>query len=171
MNIEIKEKSFLSGRIRLIECDALKYPHYEDVERAINNNDALISPWIENLIPTVGKVAIIRRLVNATTKTNEGIITYGAVGTGTTTPGVSDVKLGTEYFRKILATSAYVSNKATYRLYLTTSEGNTTLKEYGLFGEDATGTPDSGTLFEHVAINRIKTSGITLTIESSINIV
>ena len=166
----IKEKCKTTGKVRLIECDGLKYPSEKDVDIAIKNGDAIISPWISNLIPTVGRTAIARRLRNAGTKVNEGIITYGAVGTDSTPALNSNTQLVNEIFRKLLSTTYNTDNVVRLRVFLTTSQGNGTLREYGLFGEDATGVANSGTLFERVIINKVKTTAKTLTIESMITI-
>jgi len=169
-NMEMKEKLLIFGKVRLIECDGLKYPNFEDVDKAIKNGDAIISKWFYNVIPTVGRTAIARRLVNAGLKANEGIITYGAVGTGTNVAVNSDTKLQTEIARKLCSQRNYLDNTIIIRTFFTTSEANGDLKEFGLFGEDASSTPDSGTLFERVNINKTKTSSKTLTIESAITI-
>ena len=160
----------ITGYVRLIECDALKYPTYESVDMAIKYGEAVISPWIKNIIPTVGKIAIARRLRNAASQSNEGMITYGAVGTGTTPAAATDTTLETELFRKILAQRTNDNNECTFRMYMTTSEGNGTLTEYGLFGEAASASADSGTLFERVIISKTKTSSKTLTIETKITV-
>lgn len=124
----------------------------------------------KNVIPLVGRAAIARRLGNIASKTNEGMVTYGAVGTGTTAAQASDTQLGAELARKPIA-SAYVTGQTVViRTYFTTSEANGDLKEFGLFGEDASAAADSGTLMERVAINKTKTSAKTLTIESQITI-
>jgi len=160
----------ISGKVRLIECDGLKYPKYSDVEKAIKNGDAIISRWYCNLIPTVGRTAIARRLRDAGLKTNEGIMTYGAVGTNSTPALNSDTQLGTEIFRKLFTTTYNTDNVLRVRVFFTTSEANGILREYGIFGEEATGVADSGTLFERVIINKVKTTAKTLTIESQITI-
>lgn len=160
----------LIGKVRLIECDAIRYPSHRDVVNAIRNKEANISAWIKNVVPLVGQVAIVRRLANTNLKANEGVITYGAIGPGTNTPSVSDTSLQTESFRKTIATAEYLSNVLTVQLFLSTSEGNMTIREYGLFGEDASSTASSGTLFERVSMNKTKTSAKTLTIETSITV-
>jgi hypothetical protein len=53
-------------------------------------------------------------------------------------------------------------------MYMTTTEGNIAITEYGVFGEEASASADSGTLFERVIISKTKTSAKTLTIESRI---
>jgi hypothetical protein len=164
------DRCFIKGWARTIECDGLRYPTFESVEYAIKNGEALISPWICNITPSVGKYAIIRRLVNAASLSNESIITYGAVGTGSSTPLITNTTLDTELFRKQLAQRTYSGATATFRMFMTTSEGNGTLAEYGLFGEAASGTADSGTMFQRLIISKTKTTAKTLTIESKIEI-
>lgn len=123
-----------------------------------------------NLVVDSGKSAIAARLAGDVAVANRGEITYGAVGTGGSTPAAGDTTLETELFRKVLALRQFSGNVATFRLFLNTSEGNGTLLEFGLFGEDASGTADSGTLFNRVNINKVKTVAETLTIEAQITV-
>lgn len=170
--MKVNGLDFLSikGKVKFIECDALKYPNFSDVEKAIKNDEAIVSMWHINIIPTVGRIAIARRLANIGLKANESIITYGAVGTGTSNPENANVKLDNEGFRKLVASTSYNLNTAEIRIFFNTSEANETWTEYGLFGEDATASADSGTLFERLLINKTKTSAKTLTIISQITI-
>lgn len=147
----------ISGKVRFIFTD-------------VKTGKKEVSKWHKNIIPTVGRTAIGRRLGNIAEKSNEGMVTYGAVGTGTNAPQNSDTQLQTEIFRKLIASASYLVNVITIRTFLTTAEGNGVLKEFGLFGEDASGTPNSGTLFQRVNISKTKTSSKTLTIESVITI-
>ena len=126
--------------------------------------------WKRNLIPTCGRTAIARRLRNAGVKANEGIITYAAVGTGITAPANADTQLASELFRKLVTTINNADNVLTVRIFFTTSEANGNIKEFGLFGEDASGTVDSGTLFERILFTKTKTSSKTLTIEAVLTI-
>ena len=135
----------------------------------VNTGEVDVAEY-KNVIPTVGRIAIARRLINEGAKINESIITYGAVGTDSTSAVVSDTKLGAELFRKTVASTSRADNVIHIRTFFTTTEANGELKEFGLFGEDATATTDSGTLFERVNINRTKTSSKTLLIESIITI-
>lgn len=50
------------------------------------------------------------------------------------------------------------------------ADANGALEEMGLFGEAASATPDSGTLFNHAAISETKSSSETLTISITITI-
>jgi len=110
----------------------------------------------------------VRRLCNNLLKTNEGIATYGAIGTGTNPAILANTTLQTEYFRKALSVRTPDGTTAVLRMYMTTSEGNIAITEYGVFGEEASASADSGTLFERVIISKTKTSAKTLTIESRI---
>ena len=160
----------IKGMVRTIECDALRYPTEESVDYAIRNGEALISTWYKNIIPTVGLAAIVRRLCDNQLKTSEGIATYGAIGTGTNPAVLADIKLQTEYLRKSLSVRTPDGTTAVLRMYMTTTEGNIAITEYGVFGEDASASADSGTLFERVIISKTKTSAKTLTIESRITL-
>lgn len=124
---------------------------------------------VENTFATAGKSAIADAL-RGTTGSNRGIITYCAVGTNATAPDVGDTHLGTELFRKLVSVRSVAANVATFQTYFTTAEANGTLREAGLFGDDASSTPDTGTLFSKLAINRTKSSSDTLTLTWSITI-
>ncbi len=123
---------------------------------------------ILNVFVHSGKSGIARRLANA--ETGYGKITYMAVGTGVTAPAVTDVLMETELFRKAISVTAVNSNVVTFTTYFATSEANGALKEAGLFGDLATATANSGTLYAHTAINRTKTSSDTLTVEWTLTI-
>ena len=126
----------------------------------------------ENLITTAGKVAISRRLAGIASLANEGQVTYGATGTDNTAVAVTDTILGTELERKVVSSSSNDSGTrtCTIRVFFTTAESNGALKEYGLFGEAATGAADSGTLLEHANIDLTKDNTKTLTVEVVITV-
>lgn len=119
----------------------------------------------KNMFVTYGKNAIAQRLSG---QSDVGNITYCAVGTGTTAPALGDTALETEIARKLVSTSSYSGNVASFTTFFTTAEGNGSLREAGLFGNGvgrtASGTPGSGQLYCRSNINRTKTSGDTLTI-------
>ncbi len=94
-------------------------------------------------------------------------VTYVALGSNVAAPAITDTILGTETFRKQIALRERVAQTITLSSYLTTSEANATHKELGHFGNAATGTAGSGTLFNHTAINETKDVSITWTIEQS----
>ena len=119
-----------------------------------------------NTFVTTGKNALADHL-RGTTSNNKGIITYCALGTDDTAPELTDTVLGTEIERKLISTreiSAGANNAAEFTTFFNTSEANGNLKEAGLFGDDAGETADSGTLYCHTAIDRVKSSSDTLTL-------
>jgi hypothetical protein len=59
---------------------------------------------------------------------------------------------------------------ATFQTFFTTTEGNGTLREAGLFGDAATDGINTGTLFSKLAINRTKSASDTLTMSWDITI-
>jgi hypothetical protein len=123
-----------------------------------------------NLVPTVGLESIASRLSGTDNPSTIATITYCALGTGTNVPAAGDTALQTEVFRKQISVRDYDGVTARFRTFFSTSEGNATLKECGLFGDDATATTDSGILFARVNIDKAKTDAETLTLDWEITI-
>jgi hypothetical protein len=154
-----KEKLKINGRVKLIFRDAKT----GEITRQ--------SDWIKNIIPNVALNSIANRLSGANTKANAGQATYGAVGTGTTTPAVTDTKLDNELYRNAISlASNNIDNVANIQTFFGKNEANGTITEFGLFGEDATGAADSGILMQHITFNYTKTVSETLTIISQITL-
>jgi hypothetical protein len=123
---------------------------------------------VKNLVTTLGKGGIAGGL---TASASVGYISYCAVGTGTTAPAAGDTKLQTETYRKLVSVRSVAANVFTAQTFFNTTEANATLREAGLFGNDtATGTADSGTLYCHLAINRVKSSSDTLTLSWALTV-
>lgn len=123
----------------------------------------VIVEYYKNLVTTAGKESIADGL-RGNTSNNKGIITYCALGTDATAPVLGNTDLGAELARKLISVRTVANNIATFETFFTTSEANGSLREAGLFGDDASATADSGTLFCHAAINREKTSNDTLSL-------
>lgn len=123
----------------------------------------------KNMFVTAGKESLASALIGNTAN-NQGIITYCALGTGTTAPALTDTDLQTELARKLISVRTVSGKVATFQTFFTTSEGNGTLREAGLFGDDASTIPGSGTLFCRAAINRTKSSADTLTLSWAVTI-
>ena len=121
----------------------------------------------KNLIATVGRSVLAQRLANILTYT--GIINYGALGTSITPPANADTQLGAEVYRKTVASNSAVANIATIAFFYNTTETSGSYKEFGTF-IDGTGTPNSGQLFSHVAVDWSKTTSETLTVECTYTI-
>lgn len=125
----------------------------------------------KNLFTDAGKAAVAARLSGTDTPANtKGVITYCAVGTDATAPAAGDTELGAELARKQIAVRSSSAGVASFRAFFNTGEANGALKEAGLFGDDASGTADSGTLFCHTAIDRTKTSAESLTIDWNVTV-
>jgi hypothetical protein len=88
--------------------------------------------------------------------------TYFAVGTGSNAPSTGDTQLQTEFFRKVFSTTTISGNQVDLSTVFNTGEGNTTYAEAGLFGNGATGTANSGTLFARSSYVYTKSSAVTL---------
>lgn len=125
---------------------------------------------VKNMVVDRGKYAIADAL-RGTTSNSRGEITWCAVGTSAVAPASSDTGLGTELARKLVSVRSWNAAKvATFQTFFTTSEANGTLREAGLFGDDASSIPGSGTLFCKLAISRTKSSSDTLTLNWSVTI-
>lgn len=153
--MELKDRIIPNGKVELI---------FENVKT--HKKDIYL---IDNLVTDAGKASIADALRGSTTN-NKGIITYCAVGTDATAPEPTDIILGTEIFRKLVSVRSVSGNVALFETFFTVNEANGNLKEAGLFGDDATATADSGTLFNKLAIDRVKTTSDTLTLRWSVTI-
>jgi len=101
---------------------------------------------IKNIVVTVGRSILAQRLANTTTYT--GTINYGALGSSSTAVANADTQLGTEVFRKVVASASYTNNVAFIDFFFAKADTNGTYQEFGTF-IDATGTANSGQMFTH----------------------
>lgn len=125
------------------------------------------SKWYKNLVVNAGKNAILDQLAALSTKSNPAQLTYGALGTDNTAPVIGNTTLGAEIAdagRAVLSGSSRTDQTVEIRCFFNTSEGNGTLKEFGWFGEEATAVENTGTMFNHVAIDETKSTSETLTV-------
>ena len=120
-----------------------------------------------NLFCLAGKYSILDRMTGESSK---GLVTYLALGSDTTSPLASDVKLGTETFRKAITQRTRTGLIFYSSTFLTSAEANATFREMGLFGDDASSGADSGTMNTHLAINETKVLGETITVDYNIEI-
>lgn len=127
--------------------------------------------YAHNIVVDAGLASIAARLSGVDSPANKkGTITYCAVGTGTTAPAATDTALETEIYRKLISVRSNSANVARFRTFFNTSEANAVIKEIGLFGDNASGTTDSGTLFCHLAVDKTKTSAETLTLDWEVSV-
>lgn len=121
--------------------------------------------FVKNMFMNAGRVSIARRMRNLT-DVDHGVISYMAVGTGLTAPLPTNTTLVTEIARKLIATrdeAPGATNGIVCTTFFNTTEANGALKEAALFGDDATATANSGTMYARTLINRVKSSADTLT--------
>lgn len=125
-------------------------------------------------IHNVGCSAGMQSLASRMAGANRGQVTYLALGTGANSggnaPDVSDTSLVTELIRKQISVRSATGDTASFRVFFNTSEANNTLTEIGLFGDDATVTAGSGTLFARAVIDKTKTDSETLTIDWELSV-
>ena len=129
----------------------------------INTGEKIIKEF-HNVICTVGKVAIARRLAGIAELANEGQITYGATGTNGAAVNAADTVLGTELARKVISSSSYTTNTCEIRVFFNSTESVGAIEEFGFFGEAATAVADTGTLFNHLLLSLAKSNTQTLTV-------
>lgn len=117
---------------------------------------------INNLVTTVGRSVLAQRLAGTTTYT--GIINYGALGSSATAVANGDTQLGTEVFRKTVASASYTTNVAFIDFFYTKADTNGTYQEFGTF-IDGTGSANSGQIFTHALTGGwVKTSSESMTV-------
>lgn len=123
----------------------------------------------ENIIPTVGRAALANWLTQGSPSPASIKLNYTSLGTGTNTPANSDTQLQTETYRKAIASTTNADNVAYCTAFYTAPETSGTFREAGVW-MNATGTANSGTLFSRVAINIVKTTSTTLTIDYTVTL-
>ena len=124
-----------------------------------------------NIIPTVSRQQMCKALTNNIASVAEIAINYQELGTGTTTPANGDTGLQTPSAgtRKSISSSAYSSNQANFTSFWAATEATGTWREFALF-INGTGTSNSGTIFNHVAINITVGASDALTIDGTVTI-
>ncbi len=129
---------------------------YKDVFDAVTG-EHLRREAVHNLVPTSG-LNLIRDLIRGTAGVT--CLNYFAIGTGTTAAAVGNTQLVTEVFRDVFTQTSVANGQLTIKYYLASGSANgNTIVEAGLFGDDATATANSGTLFARaVFIGDAKTS-------------
>lgn len=134
-----------------------------EVRRA-SSGDLIEEQQVKNLVPTAGR-NLVRDFILNTGYAPNSI----AVGTGTTATSPSAIALDVEVFRAYFTRRISADGKATFQLFLTTSDANGfTLTEAGIFSGGAFNGAtliSGGTLFARTTFNAIpKDNTITLTI-------
>ena len=120
-----------------------------------------------NVACNAGRTVLLDLVTNAGGLTG---VQYFAVGTGEGTPASTDTTLFTEFFRKAPTSTSISGGTANILTTFNSGEGNTTYTEAGLFGDGATGTANSGQLFNHAPYVYVKTSAVVLSNQISITL-
>lgn len=103
---------------------------------------------VRNIVPTVGRTVLARRLTGDTVYT--GAITHGAFGSGSTAFTNASTQLNTEVYRKVVSDSAFDGNIAYIDWFINTADvANQTFNEFGAF-IDGSGSANSGQAFSLV---------------------
>jgi hypothetical protein len=102
-----------------------------------------------NIVVTRGRSVLAELLSGGTTYTGE--INYGALGTAVSpTPTNSSTQLGTEVFRKFVASQTFEDNVCYIDFFFTAGDCNGTYTEWGNFIDGGAGA-NSGRLFSYIA--------------------
>lgn len=113
----------------------------------------------ENLITTNGRTQLLTYL-GESAGTAILFSKWFAVGTGAiTSVSPSDTSLSTELYRLQPTGTSITGTQQDVSILFTTSNGNGTWTNAGFFGNAATSTPGSGTLYTHVLYSYTKTTG------------
>ena len=123
----------------------------------------------KNLIPTSGRNNVAKALAGDLSAIAEAEINFTSLGTDATAPTNGDTTLGTETFRKAVASSTSSANQLFVTAFYTAVEVTGTFSEAGLH-IDGTGAVDSGVLFSRVIISVTKSATETLTIDYTVTI-
>lgn len=102
-------------------------------------------------------------------------IRYLGIGTDNTAVAATDTILGTEYYRNFYIarglTAPPTYGEIVIDFYITSSEGNTTIEELGIFGgSNANDSANTGILISHVLWNYVKTSAVELLIRYTVTL-
>ncbi len=132
-------------------------PILNDIRMAIRTgNEAVLKSLMEsgvilnmekktNLIPTVGRTVLARRLAGDTTYSGE--VDYGALGSNAAAFTNASTQLGTEVFRLQADSQAYDANIAYIDWFVAAGDvADQTFQEFGAF-IDGTGTVNTGQAF------------------------
>ena len=128
----------------------------------------MLSPYfkremtVKNIVVTAGRSVLAQRLANTTTYT--GTINYGALGSSSAAVNNADTQLGTEVFRKVVASASFTGAVAFIDFFYSKADTNGTYQEFATF-IDGTGSANSGQLFTHLLTGGwVKTASESMTV-------
>lgn len=157
--MEIKKIPKIEQKISLVG-------EYRAIVRNAETNEIVSDETIRNLITTRGLRYVAQQLAGV--NTSELQIKHLVVGTSSTTPLVSDTKLGFESARETVSSANESGAVANISAFFASGDFVGTAREFGAYGDggDTTSTAakDSGMLFSHVATTTTVSTGQTLTL-------
>ena len=120
-----------------------------------------------NMVVLTGRSIFAARLVGDFTYT--GQINYGCLGSATPTIADSDTQLGTEVFRKNVATATRTGSTVNIDFYYSKADTNGTYNEFGMVIDGSAGA-NTGQLFNHVLTGGwTKSSSESMTVSAQID--
>ena len=144
----------LSGKstLRAIERGVIRYwmdkglDLNQAIREAVQRGLCIHEQTVDNLVVTAGKQLLCDLLIDV----ESAGISYHELGTGTTTPALTDVALTTPVVRKVVTSKLRSGNQVQLSTFFLASESTYAIKEGGLFGgAAASGTPGTGVMLCH----------------------
>lgn len=137
-------RAFERGVIRYWMDKGLKLP--EAIQEATRRGLCVHEQTVNNLVVTAGK-QLMAELLTGEEATG---VAYHEIGTGTTTPALTDTALTTSAARKAVTQAARSGNQVQASTFYLASECTMEIEEAGVFGGDAaTGTAGTGKMLCH----------------------
>lgn len=131
------------------------WKHYRQLIDEMNRLFLVREATVHNITTTVGRKVLAERLAGITT--NTGVVNYAALGTSPTTPSISDIKLGSESYRKAFTGGTVLDNVSYLETYYASTEVSGNFEEFGFF-IDGSASADSGKLWNRFTESISKTT-------------
>lgn len=109
----------------------------------------------ENLITSAGLYLAGDLLIDA----GPAGLTYFAIGTSDTAPNAADTTLTTEVGRMAISSRSRSGAVVTLSTFMVAINCMYAIEEVGIFGDAASATPDSGTMFSHALLEYDNSGG------------
>lgn len=136
------------------------------LERGASLADAMVEAYLrnhlremrvaENLITNAGLYLAGDLLIDTGVLAG---LTYFAIGTGDTAPNAADTILTTEVKRMLISSRSRSGPVISLTTFMVAANCSYAIEEVGIFGNDASATPDSGTLFSHALLSEDNSAG------------
>jgi len=161
---EVQERDHVIGQLRAISKGETPEPEARRILADLTDREILRGVVKHhNLVPTVGRGVLARRLSGDTTYT--GAINYIAVGTGTTAFTNASLLLNKEVFRKLVSSAAYDENIAYIDGFIASADvSNQTFTEAAAFIDGSTGST-TGQAFSLVIQSFTKSGSMFLSLK------